>query len=97
VGAQPQTASAAFAASATRALPRDIAAFTGRQAEVARLMAMLTATGASDGAVGIRAINGMAGVGKTALAVHAAHLLADGSLMDSFSSPYTLIRPGRDR
>jgi transcriptional regulator with XRE-family HTH domain len=38
----------AFAAAATRALPRDIAAFTGRQAELAQLMGAL---GAGDGGV----------------------------------------------
>jgi len=34
---------AAFVAASTRALPRDIAAFTGRQAELAQLMGTLTA------------------------------------------------------
>ena len=67
---------AAFAAAATRALPRDIAAFTGRQAELAQLMGTLAAAAAADGGVvGIHAIDGMAGIGKTAFAVHAAHRL----------------------
>jgi tetratricopeptide (TPR) repeat protein/transcriptional regulator with XRE-family HTH domain len=65
----------AFAASATRALPRDIAAFTGRQAELDQLTGTLTANG---GVVGIHAIDGMAGIGKTTFAVHAAHKLAAG-------------------
>jgi len=65
----------AFAA-ATRALPRDIAAFTGRQAELARLMGALATAAAAGGVVGIHAIDGMAGIGKTAFAVHAAHRLA---------------------
>ena len=66
----------AFAAMATRALPRDIAAFTGRQAELARLMGALATAAAADGGVaGICAVDGMAGVGKTAFAVHAAHRL----------------------
>ncbi len=66
----------AFAAAATRALPRDIAAFTGRQAELAQLMGTLTRVAAAGGVVGIHAIGGMAGVGKTTFAVHAAHRLA---------------------
>ena len=66
----------AFAAAATRALPRDIAAFTGRQAELARLMGGIDALAAAGGVVGIHAVGGMAGVGKTTFAVHAAHRLA---------------------
>ena len=69
-----------------RQLPADLSTFTGREAELAELVAL--ATGA-DGAVApatvlISAIDGMAGVGKTAFAVHAAHRLAghypDGQL-----------------
>jgi tetratricopeptide (TPR) repeat protein/transcriptional regulator with XRE-family HTH domain len=66
----------AFAAAATRALPRDIAAFTGRQAELARLTETLADAAADGGVVGIHAIDGMAGIGKTTFAVHAAHRLA---------------------
>jgi len=58
------------AAAATRTLPHDIASFIGRQAELAQL-ASDTAVQAG-GVVGIHAIGGMAGVGKTAFAVHAA-------------------------
>ena len=61
------------AAAATRTLPRDLASFTGRQRELAELVDAATGEG---GVVGIHAIGGMAGVGKTALAVHAAHRLA---------------------
>ena len=60
-------------ASATRTLPRDIASFIGRQRELQLLM---DAAAEASGAVGIHAIGGMAGVGKTAFAVHAAHRLA---------------------
>jgi tetratricopeptide (TPR) repeat protein/transcriptional regulator with XRE-family HTH domain len=66
----------AFAAAATRALPRDIAAFTGRRAELARLTGGIDALAAAGGVVGIHAVGGMAGVGKTTFAVHAAHRLA---------------------
>jgi hypothetical protein len=55
------------------ALPPDTAAFTGRIAELERIMAA-AATGGR--VVAIRAIDGMPGVGKTTLAVHAAYRLA---------------------
>ena len=61
-------------AAATRTLPRDIASFTGRQQELEQLTKAVAGAG---GVVGIHAIGGMAGVGKTAFAVHAAHRLAD--------------------
>ena len=66
----------AFAAAATRALPRDLAAFTGRQAELALLTGGIDELAANGGVVGIHAIDGMAGIGKTTFAVHAAHRLA---------------------
>jgi tetratricopeptide (TPR) repeat protein/transcriptional regulator with XRE-family HTH domain len=61
------------AAAVTRTLPRDVASFTGRACELAQLAAAATGTG---GVVGIHAIGGMAGIGKTTFAVHAAHQLA---------------------
>ena len=61
-------------AAATRTLPRDVASFTGRQQE---LQELVHAAAGAGGVVGIHAIGGMAGVGKTAFAVHAAHRLAD--------------------
>jgi hypothetical protein len=64
------------AAAATWALPRDIAAFTGRYAEFAQLMGTLAVTAAGGAVVGIHAIDGMAGIGKSTFAVHAAHRLA---------------------
>ena len=60
---------------ATRTLPRDIGSFIGRRRELRALMAAV-ATGPASGVVGIYAIGGMAGVGKTSFAVHAAHQLA---------------------
>jgi len=66
----------AFAAAATRALPRDISGFTGRQSELARLLARVDAMAVGGGVVSIHAIGGMAGIGKTTFAVHAAHRLA---------------------
>src|SRR6201996_6558974 len=71
---QPSGAEAAVAAApALRSLPRDVASFTGRQRELDQLSKSALVTG---GVVSIPAIGGMAGVGKTAFAVHAAHQLA---------------------
>ena len=64
------------AAAATRTLPRDIGSFTGREAELSRLLAALSGAAGDDGLAGIYAIDGMAGVGKTTLVVHVAHRLA---------------------
>jgi tetratricopeptide (TPR) repeat protein/transcriptional regulator with XRE-family HTH domain len=63
-------------AAPARTLPRDIGSFTGRKDEVRELMQAVSHRVASGGVVGIHAIEGMAGIGKTALAVHAAHQLA---------------------
>ena len=64
-------------AAVTRTLPRDVASFTGRGTELRRLLGDLAGAAAGEGVVGICAIGGMAGIGKTTLAVHAAHRLAD--------------------
>jgi len=60
---------------ALRTLPRDTAAFTGRTRELDLLAASVSET-AAGGVIGIHAVDGMAGIGKTAFAVHAAHRLA---------------------
>jgi tetratricopeptide (TPR) repeat protein len=60
---------------ALRTLPRDAAAFTGRARELDRLVAAVCQA-AAGGVFGIHAVDGMAGIGKTAFAVHAAHQLA---------------------
>jgi tetratricopeptide (TPR) repeat protein len=54
-------------------LPPDAAAFTGRGEEMIAIMAAVTGAAAAGGVI---AIDGMPGVGKTALAVHAARALA---------------------
>ncbi|MEU8870154.1 BTAD domain-containing putative transcriptional regulator [Streptomyces javensis] len=65
-------------------LPVDLATFTGRQAELDQIQALLPSDGTPPATVLINAIGGMAGVGKTTLAVHLAHRLAhrypDGQL-----------------
>lgn len=64
-------------------LPSGITSFTGRQSEIATLLALGEATARSD-VVGVHSIDGMAGAGKTTLTVHVAQRLAprfpDGQL-----------------
>ena len=71
-------------AAAIHMLPADIASFTGREAQLDQLKAALPSGDDEGGAVRIDAVDGMAGVGKTAFAVHAAHQVAsrfpDGQL-----------------
>jgi tetratricopeptide (TPR) repeat protein/transcriptional regulator with XRE-family HTH domain len=59
-----------------RQLPADVAAFTGRETELAELDFLLPGAGPA-GPVVISAVSGTAGVGKTALAVRWAHQVAD--------------------
>lgn len=60
-------------------LPPRIPGFTGRGGELATLANMLTA-GDDAVPVVVSAVSGLAGVGKTALAVHAAHAVVDAGL-----------------
>jgi tetratricopeptide (TPR) repeat protein/transcriptional regulator with XRE-family HTH domain len=94
LSAAQETGTAGGSAAAARALPRDIASFTGRQAELGQLMAQLT-DAAVGGVVGICAIGGMAGIGKTTLAVHAAHQLADRFPDGQFFLPLHGHTPGQ--
>jgi tetratricopeptide (TPR) repeat protein/transcriptional regulator with XRE-family HTH domain len=66
------------AAVVPRQLPAAVPDFTGRAAELQALTRILDETGAgAPGTVVISAIGGTAGVGKTALALHWAHQVAD--------------------
>ena len=58
-------------------LPGDAAAFTGRTEELSRITAAVAGAARDGSVVAIRAIDGMPGVGKTALAVHAARMLRE--------------------
>ncbi|WP_405003199.1 tetratricopeptide repeat protein [Kitasatospora purpeofusca] len=61
-----------------RLLPYAVPDFTGRRDEVDRLLALAAGPGGTRARpLVISAIDGMAGVGKTALAVHIGHALAD--------------------
>lgn len=73
----PSTATTAVV---PRQLPASAGHFTGRAAELAWLTALAQGTdpqGAAGGAAVIRAVDGMAGIGKTTLVLHAAHRLVE--------------------
>ena len=71
------TASKSTASFSTPAqLPPDIADFSGRGAEVARVVRLITGGSESSTAVQVVLVTGMPGVGKTVLGVRAAHRLA---------------------
>ena len=57
-------------------LPRDLPDFTGRDAEVAYVLDTLQSAAGSARSLAIHAVDGMAGIGKTSLAVHIAYQLA---------------------
>ncbi|MGM0347491.1 cyclophane-containing RiPP biosynthesis TPR protein HaaT [Streptomyces sp. Adlamb9] len=84
------------AALVLRSLPRDTTAFTDRTTELAALEHSVSSAQASGTALPVHLIDGMPGVGKTALAVHAAHVLSerfpDGQLFLNLNGH----TPGRD-
>jgi transcriptional regulator with XRE-family HTH domain len=86
---------------ATRQLPAGTALFTGRAQESAKLLELAAplADGRMPGVATVFVIDGIGGVGKTALAIHAGHLLAsrypDGQLfLDLYG--FAEERPPRD-
>jgi tetratricopeptide (TPR) repeat protein/transcriptional regulator with XRE-family HTH domain len=83
---------------AVHALPRDTASFTGRAPELDQLLSELESALSGDGSgsvVGVHAIDGMAGIGKTTFAVHAAHLLAPRFPDGQFFLPLHSHTPGQ--
>jgi tetratricopeptide (TPR) repeat protein/transcriptional regulator with XRE-family HTH domain len=80
---------------AVHALPRDTASFTGRVPELERLMRELETKAGTASIVGVHAIDGMAGIGKTTFAVHAAHLLAPRFPDGQFFLPLHSHTPGQ--
>jgi DNA-binding SARP family transcriptional activator/tetratricopeptide (TPR) repeat protein len=58
-------------------LPADAGGFAGRAEHLVRLDLLMTTARAQDTAPVVVAVSGMAGVGKTALAIHWAHQVAD--------------------
>jgi tetratricopeptide (TPR) repeat protein/DNA-binding SARP family transcriptional activator len=75
--APPAPTAAPQAAGIPAQLPLDVSGFAGRTRELAALDTILATTGDQPTAVLIAAVGGTAGVGKTALAVHWAHRVAD--------------------
>ena len=86
---------AGSAASASRTLPRDITGFTGRQNELGPRMTRWAKAAAGGGVVSVHAIGGMAGIGKTTFAVHAAHQLAGQFPDGQFFLPLHAHTPGQ--
>ncbi|MGA4837846.1 ATP-binding protein [Streptomyces sp. G45] len=75
----------------THGLPRDVAGFTGREAELRWLL-----DAATPGRVlAVHTVDGMPGVGKTALVTHAAHRLADRFPDGQFYQDLHAHAPGR--
>jgi DNA-binding SARP family transcriptional activator/tetratricopeptide (TPR) repeat protein len=60
-----------------RQLPAPTRLFSGREPQIAQLDALLTGAGDAPAAVVVAALSGTAGIGKTALAVHWAHRVAE--------------------
>jgi len=70
------SASGAVSANVPQQLPAVVNGFAGRSIELQKLTAVLDDAGPA-GTMVISAVDGMPGIGKTALAVHWAHLMAD--------------------
>jgi tetratricopeptide (TPR) repeat protein/transcriptional regulator with XRE-family HTH domain len=73
LAAEPEPAASAGDRPVPAQLPPDVASFTGREPVLRELNQLLSPGGGRPTAVVIAALTGMAGVGKTALALHWAH------------------------
>jgi DNA-binding SARP family transcriptional activator/tetratricopeptide (TPR) repeat protein len=73
----PATPPTARARTVPANLPADVRGFAGRETELAQLDTIMAAADQQPTSVIISAVSGTAGVGKTALAVHWAHRVAD--------------------
>ncbi|WP_030863177.1 AfsR/SARP family transcriptional regulator [Streptomyces sp. NRRL S-37] len=76
-GPSPRPDPVEYPAARPAQLPADLPAFVGRQAELERIRALLPEDGSPPATLVISAIGGMGGIGKSALAVHWAHEVAD--------------------
>jgi DNA-binding SARP family transcriptional activator len=103
LAADPELGAASRMSAMTRPaqLPADVADFTGRDVQVKQLSDLLAGGTASrqPGAVVVAALSGAPGTGKTALAIHVAHLLAavfpDGLLHASLDGATSPVEPGK--
>ncbi|GGS29658.1 hypothetical protein GCM10010238_18200 [Streptomyces griseoviridis] len=81
------------AALVLRSLPRDTTVFTDRTAELEALVRSVREAQGRGPALPVHVIDGLPGVGKTAFAVHAAHLMTDrfpdGQLFVNLNGPTT--------
>jgi DNA-binding SARP family transcriptional activator len=75
LNARPEPATAVLEPKPRNCLPRDTRDFTGRAGELRILLAASEAEGGATNALPVTVVHGMPGIGKTALAVHAAHRL----------------------
>jgi tetratricopeptide (TPR) repeat protein len=103
-GRRRSSAGAAGRSPAPRQLPPDVSGFAGRAAQLTDLDALVRSASRGPGTSMVAAIAGTAGVGKTALAVHWAHLVAsefpDGQLyanlrgfdIDATADPLDVVR-----
>ncbi|HUU45096.1 MAG TPA: tetratricopeptide repeat protein [Acidobacteriota bacterium] len=71
-GTQPPTAATTF-----HQLPSDITDFTGREKEIAQLEKLVVEAAVKRKGAVLTSLQGLGGVGKTALAVHVAHKIKD--------------------
>src|SRR5215469_18870378 len=95
LAAAREAAPGAAAAAARRTLPRDSAHFTGRERELTRLLDAVRPESAGAVGMGIHVIDGMPGIGKTTLAVSAAHRLAASFPDGQFFLPLHAHTPGQ--
>jgi tetratricopeptide (TPR) repeat protein/transcriptional regulator with XRE-family HTH domain len=70
------TARAGGLPTATRTLPNDAESFTGREPELDQISGLAQKAILSGSVVAVAAIGGMAGIGKTTLAIRAGHMLS---------------------
>jgi len=95
------TSQAAAAPRALGQLPALVTGFTGREAELAQVAGLLNPA-VGGGTVVVSAVAGLAGVGKTALAVHAGHAAREAGwypggvlFIDLHGYDHTPVQPGQ--